>query len=54
MVMSDMTGREQGSWLLTGNDRISRPGLPAGIYILTFYDTGNNNTVVNNIKIEIF
>jgi len=54
MVMYDMTGREQGSWMLTGNDRISRPNLPAGIYILTFYDTENNNTVVNNIKIEIF
>lgn len=54
MVMSDMYGREQGSWMITGNDRISRPGLPAGMYVLTFYDTENNNTVVNNIKIEIF
>ncbi len=54
MVMYDMAGRQQGNWLLSGNAHISRTGLPAGMYVLTFYDTENNNAVVNNIKIEIF
>ncbi len=53
MVMRDMAGRPHGNWTITGDTNITNSGLPAGMYLLTFYDKENNNAVVNTIKIEI-
>src|ERR1044072_194513 len=54
MVMHDMLGRKQDERMLDGTDTyVSKTNLPAGMYILTFYDTEDNNQVVNHTKIEI-
>ena len=52
--MHDMLGRKQDDRMLDGTDTyVSKTNLPAGMYILTFYDTEDNNQVVNHTKIEI-
>lgn len=53
MVMHDMLGRQQDSRIIDGDTYVSKTNLPAGMYILTFYDTEENNQVVQHIKIEI-
>lgn len=53
MVMHDMLGRQQDSRMIDGDTYVSKTNLPAGVYVLTFYDTEENNRVVNSTKIEI-
>jgi hypothetical protein len=53
MVMHDMLGRQHDSRIIDGDTYVSKTDLPAGMYILTFYDTEDNNRAVNSTKIEI-
>ncbi|QJB42375.1 T9SS type A sorting domain-containing protein [Chitinophaga oryzae] len=54
MVMHDAAGRERDSRIISSNSTlISRADLPAGLYILTFYDIEDDNREVVTAKVEI-
>lgn len=54
MEMYDMSGRLVHKLQIGGtNTPVSLPNLAAGLYILVFYDTDNNNLIVDRQKIEI-
>ncbi|PSL43017.1 putative secreted protein (Por secretion system target) [Chitinophaga niastensis] len=53
MVMHDVAGRERDNRIISGDTSISKTDLPAGIYILTFYDTEQSNQVVQSVKVVI-
>lgn len=54
MVMHDVAGRERDNRIISSNSTlISRADLPAGLYILTFYDIEDDNREVVTGKVEI-
>lgn len=54
MVIHDVAGRERDSRMITGNNTIvSKTDLPAGLYIVTFYDTEDDNKVAATIKMVV-
>lgn len=54
MVMHDVAGRERDSRIISSNvTMISKADLPAGLYILTFYDIEDANREVVTSKVEI-
>lgn len=54
MEMFDMSGRLVGKTQISAtNTPVNVPNLAAGMYFLVFYDTDNNNLVVDRQKIEI-
>jgi hypothetical protein len=53
MVIHDVVGRERDSRIISGDTLISKADLPAGLYILTFYDTEESNQKVFSSKVVI-
>ncbi|WP_120517841.1 T9SS type A sorting domain-containing protein [Chitinophaga barathri] len=54
MEMFDMSGRLMGKTQISvTNTQVSVPNLASGMYILVFYDTDNNNMIIDRQKIEI-
>lgn len=54
MEMFDLNGKLVGKTQISGtNMSVHVPNLAIGMYILVFYDTDNNNVVVDRQKIEI-
>ncbi|TWF39653.1 putative secreted protein (Por secretion system target) [Chitinophaga polysaccharea] len=54
MVTHDVLGRERDNRLLTSNHTfVSKSDLPAGLYILTFYDTEDSDRVVMTAKMVV-
>ncbi|HVI45384.1 MAG TPA: T9SS type A sorting domain-containing protein [Chitinophaga sp.] len=54
MVMHDMAGRERDNRIISDtNTFIAKPDLPAGVYVLTFYDTEDADRKVVTAKVEI-